>query len=209
MNAKLPALLLALTVFLLAAGCATTTELTNAWSDPAYQGPPLKKLLVVGIAKTPADRRTFEDEFSAQLRAGGVETVPSYTVLAEDVKVDKSALEGAVKQVGADGVIITRVVDVERKTQYSPGYVTSVPSAGYPYGMYDYYGTAGIVTPPTAYSYDVVQVDTSLWETREAKLVWSATTQTTDPDELRKEIPGYAKIIYNALLERGLVGGGK
>jgi hypothetical protein len=208
MYAKITVFLLAL-VALITAGCATTTQLTNAWVDPAYQGPPFQKLLVVGIAKTPGDRRTFEDEFSAQLRAGGVETVPSYTVVADDKIVDKSALESAVKEIGADGVIITRVVDVERQTQYSPGYVTAVPSVGYPHGMYDYYGSAGIVTPPTAYSYDVVQVETSLWQTSDAKLVWSATTQTTDPGELRKEIPGYAKIIYGALVERGLIGGGK
>jgi hypothetical protein len=63
-----------------------------------------------------------------------------------------------------------------------------------------------VSTPPTPYQYEVVVVETSLWQTRDATLVWSATTQTTDPGELRKEIAGYADIIIGALRERDLIG---
>lgn len=196
-------------VALFASACATSTQLTNAWVDPAYQGPPFNKIMVVGMAANPGDRRTFEDEFSTMLRASGVEAVQSYTVLPEQEKVDKGILERELKKMEADGVIITRVVNVERKTQYSPGYVSSVPSVGYPHGVYGYYGSAAVVTPPSVYNYDVVQVDTSLWKTSDASLVWSATTETTDPGALRKEIPRYAAIISNALVERGLISGGR
>ncbi len=208
MNANTLVSLLML-VTLLATGCATSTRLTNAWVDPSYQGPPFNKIMVVGMAANPGDRRTFEDEFSATLRASGVEAVQSYTVLPEQENADKSVLESELKKMGADGVIITRVVNVERKTQYSPGYVSSVPSIGYPHGVYGYYGSAAVVTPASVYNYDVIQVDTSLWKTSDASLVWSATTETTDPDTLRKAIPGYARIISNALIERGLISGGR
>ena len=53
----------------------------------------------------------------------------------------------------------------------------------------------------------MVVVETSLWQARDGTLVWSATTQTTDPGELKKEIAGYANIIIAALRERGLIDG--
>ncbi|MBK9130355.1 MAG: hypothetical protein IPM20_01750 [Gammaproteobacteria bacterium] len=192
----------------LAAGCATSTRLTNAWVDPDFQGAPFQKLIVVGISEVEGNRRIFEDEFSTALRAKGLEAVQSYTLLPETAKPGKSDLEEAVKQVGADGVIIARVVDIKHKSEFSPGYATVVPVAGYPYGVYQYYGGATIVTPPTVYTYEVVQVETSLWRTSDAKLVWSATTATTDPATLSKEIPGYTKVILGALQERGLIPGG-
>lgn len=192
----------------LAAGCATSTRLTNAWVDPDFQGEPLQKLIVVGISKVEGNRRIFEDEFSTALRANGLEAVQSYTLLPEKANPGKSDLEDAVKQVGADGVIIARVVDIRHKSEFSPGYATVVPSAGYPYGVYQYYGGATIVTPPTVYNYEVVQVETSLWRTSDARLVWSATTATTDPATLSKEIPGYIKVIIGALRERVLIAGG-
>jgi hypothetical protein len=192
----------------LVAGCAPATRLTNAWVDPSYKGPPFRHILVLGISQNPGERRTFEDEFSSQLRSAGVNAVPGYTVLPEDGKVEKSVLEAALKRISADGAIVARVLAVDRKTAYSPGYVTVIPSVGYARGFYGFYGSAmAISTPPTPYQYDVVVVETSLWQTRDGTLVWSATTQTTDPGELRKEIAGYADIIIGALHERGLIEG--
>jgi len=190
----------------LVSGCAPATQLTNAWVDPSYRGPPFANVLVLGVSRNEGERRTFEDEFSARLRAAGVKAVAGYTLLPENGGVAKEVLEGVLKKIGADGAIVARVLDVDRRTAYSPGYVTVIPSVGYSRGFYGFYGSAmAITTPPTAYQYDVVVVETSLWQTRDATLVWSATTQTTDPGELKKEIAGYADIIIGALRERGLI----
>ena len=43
------------------AGCATTS-LTSAWKDPSYQGRP-RKIMVIELAKKPANKRLIEDEF--------------------------------------------------------------------------------------------------------------------------------------------------
>jgi hypothetical protein len=206
MKACPQALLIALVSWLVS-GCAPATTLTNAWLDSAYKGPPFRNLLVLGISKNVGERRIFEDEFSAKLRAAGVKAVPGYTVLPESGKVENSVLEGVLKKMGADGAIVARVLNVDRRTAYSPGYVTVIPSVGYARGFYGFYGSAiAVETPPTPYQYDVVVVETSLWQTRNATLVWSATTHTTDPGELRKEIAGYADIIIGALRERDLIG---
>jgi hypothetical protein len=191
----------------LVSGCAPATKLTNAWVDPEYAGPPFRKVLVLAISKESGQRRTFEDEFAAQLRAAGVEAVPGYKLLPEDGRVEKDRLAETVRRAGADGAIVTRVVHVDRRTAYSPGYVTVVPSIGYWRDFYGFYGSAWAVTvPPQAYEYNVVVVETNLWRTADGTLVWSGTTQTTDPGELKREIAGYAEVIIGALRERGLIG---
>ncbi|MCZ7565802.1 MAG: hypothetical protein M5U08_20080 [Burkholderiales bacterium] len=191
----------------LLAGCAPSTRLTNAWVDPEYAGPPFRKVLVLAISRESGQRRTFEDEFAAKLRAAGVEAVPGYRLLPEDGEVAREKLAETVRRAGADGAIVTRVLSVDRRTAYSPGYVTVVPSIGYRRDFFGFYGSAWAVTvPPQAYRYDVVVVETNLWRTADGTLVWSGTTQTTDPGELRREIAGYAEVIIGALRERGLIG---
>jgi len=69
-------LMLAL-VLLTVVGCQSTT-LKNSWRDPDYKGPPLKKIMVVGVSKQAATRRIYEDQFVAQLKAAGVDGVQSY-----------------------------------------------------------------------------------------------------------------------------------
>ncbi|MBI2368436.1 MAG: hypothetical protein HYV01_25985, partial [Deltaproteobacteria bacterium] len=105
---------------LLLGGCATT-QIINQWSNPSYAAVSFKRILVIGVSKQTSIRRTFEDEFVAQLRAAGADAVPSYEFTPEDGPVEESGLARAVKQAGADAVITTRLVRVERKAEFIPG----------------------------------------------------------------------------------------
>src|SRR6185436_1827283 len=90
------------------AACASTT-LTHSWESPDYKGPALKKLMVVGVSKQSGMRRSFEDGFVKQLKAAGVDAVPSYTLIPEDAQATETQLSQAVKQAGADGALVTRL----------------------------------------------------------------------------------------------------
>lgn len=184
------------------AGCASTT-LVSQWKSPEFSGPPLKKVMVVGVSNQPGPRRIFEDEFSAALKAAGVTAVPSYTVIPQDGQVEQAVLEQAVKSLGADAVLITRLVSREQQTQVTPGYYQPVPTMG----MYGWYSSAwmGYYEPPTVYQYDVVTAETSVYSVNAGKLLWSGTTQTFDPSNVAKETPGFAKIIIAALQKAGII----
>ncbi len=183
-------------------GCASTS-LVSQWKSPEFSGPPLKKVLVVGVSNQPGPRRIFEDEFAAALKAAGVDAVPSYTVIPQDGQVEQAVLEKAVRDVGAEGVLITRLVSREQKTQVSPGYYQPVPTLG----MYGWYSSAwvGYYEPPTVYQYDVVTADTSVYSVNAGKLLWSGTTETFSPTDVAKETPGFAKVIIGALKKAGIV----
>jgi hypothetical protein len=109
------------------AACAST-ELVNQWSNPAYTSPSFKKIMVIGVTKQAGIRRTFEDEFVAQLKAAGVSAIPSYLYIPQDGPVGEAVLKQALKEAGADAVMITRLVGVQKKTEIAPGYYPPDPA---------------------------------------------------------------------------------
>jgi hypothetical protein len=192
-----------LTILLsLIAGCAST-KIINEWREPDYLPPPFKKVVVLGISKDPVLRRSFEDEFVAQLRSYGTEAVPSYQFMPEEGQAPEARLLKAVKQTGADAAIMTRLVRVERRQQVTPGYYSSYPV----YGFYHWYsaGWAGFYEPPRIYNYDVYTSETSLYDLNRDRLVWAGTVQTTDPGDIRKEIKNYVKTVIEALKENNVL----
>jgi hypothetical protein len=184
------------------AACASTS-LINSWRDPAYSGPPLKKIMVMGVSTQPSVRRVFEDQFVAELKMAGVDGVASYTFIPQDGKADEATLRKAVEEAGADGALITRLVRIEQKYQVTSGFYHPGPMTGF----YGWYSSAwvGYYEPPTVYQYDVVTAETSLYDIDAQRLLWSGTTETFAPTAVKKETKGFAKIIIEALKRQGLI----
>src|SRR6516162_7441883 len=132
-----------LITMLMFAGCAAT-ELVNQWSNPAYTVPWFKKVMVIAVSKQPPIRRNFEDAFVAQLKAAGIDAVPSYQYIPDEGQGDEARLNKAVLAAGADAAPITRLVRKEQQTNVTPGYYP--PALGF-YGGYS--GRwAGYYEPP-------------------------------------------------------------
>jgi hypothetical protein len=191
-----------MTAALIFAACAST-ELIHEWSNPAYKSPSFKRVMVIGVARQPGIRRSFEDEFSAQIKAAGVDAIPSYHYLPEDGQVGEPRLKQAVSQAGADATIITRLVKSEQRTQITPGYYGPAPAVGF-YGWYST-GWVGYYEPPRIYQYEIYTSETSLYDMNKNQVVWSGTAQTTAPGEINKEIRSYAEIMVRALKEKSLI----
>ena len=188
-------------IALLFAACASTT-LSNSWVNPEYKGPPLKKVMVVGVSSQPALRRTFEDEFVKELKAAGVEGVASYNFIPEDGKAEEGRVSKAVKEAGVEGVLITRFVRVDVNTQVTPAYP---PMWGM--GYYGGYAGAwgGYYDPPMVTQTDTLVLETSLYGVDESHLLWSGTTQTFAPTNLKQEMPGFGKVVIGALQKHKLI----
>jgi hypothetical protein len=192
-------LLLALTF---SSGCAST-RIVNEWREPDYIPPAFKKVVVLGIAKEAVLRRSFEDEFVAQLKANGIDAAPGYQFIPEDGQAAEARLLNAVKQTGADAAIMTRLVRIEHRTQITPGYYNAYPVHGF-YRWYSW-GWTGFYEPPRVYNYDVYTSETSLYDLKQDRMVWAGTVQTTDPGNIRKEIKNYVQTVIEALKENNLL----
>lgn len=172
------------------AGCASVS-VTNQWRDPSYAGPPASNFVVVGIARNESTRRTFEDTFVADLRAAGVQAQPAYTQI-EAGENGKVKLTDLVRASGADAVLTTRVQRVQQKLNVSGGYYYG----GYG-GFYGWYGGAW-ASAPTVSQYEVVTLETNVWDAKSGTLIWAATTErVASPD-----IPQVTTELAAALIPR-------
>ncbi len=184
------------------ASCAST-QLVHQWSNPAYTSLSFKRVMVIGVTKQAGIRRTFEDEFVAQLKAAGVNATPSYLYIPQDGPVGEAVLKQALKEAGADAVMITRLVRVQKKTEIAPGYYPPDPAMAvhplYTTAWNDYY------EPPIVYQSEVYTAETSLYDTVKNRVVWSGTAQTTAPGNISQEIKNYAEIIISALKDKKLI----
>jgi hypothetical protein len=179
-STALPRVVAALALLSLAS-CAANTELTSSWSDPGLGGKTFTNLVVVGVAKENTMRRTFEDDFVKDLQSRGIKAAASYT-LAGEGQLDKDAFEAKLKEIGADGVIVTRLVDQKTvQTYYPPTYSTMAAPSAYYGGWYGYYsmGYTYESSPGYVANDQVYRLETNLYDVDAVKLAWSGLTETT------------------------------
>ena len=184
--------------------CAST-RLTSVWKDPSYQSRPAK-IMVIGLAKNPINRRLFEDEFVRQLESNGTDAIASYTVIPDKKEGDEEAVAKKVAELGADTVLITRLVSKKIVQVYVPG------TAYYPppyYGRWpDYYGHGYryMYTPGYIAEDEYAVVETNLYEAKTDKLIWAATSETGIYDSNQNLIQNYIAVMVNNMIGQGLLG---
>jgi hypothetical protein len=185
--------------------CATTV-MTGSWVDPTYTSGPFKKVMIVGVAKREAVRLMFEDAFAAQLRAHGVEAIPSGTVLPGTQQLDDKAMASKLAELGCDGVIVTRLLDKRtRTTVYPPtGYVVPV---GYYGGYYSYYrgAYAMMYSPGYVEQTTIASLETNLYDARTGRLVWSGMTDTDVIGDPTAQINEFVKVLTGKMAEAKLI----
>ena len=173
-----------LTLALTLAACATTS-VVNQWRDPAWTGPPAGNVVVVGIARNEATRRVFEDTFANELRKAGLQAESAYATI-QPGENGRIPLSEFVRQSNADAVLTTRVQRVQQKVDVSPGYY-GYPGYG---GFYGWYGGAWASAPMVS-QYEVVTLETTVWDPHNEKLIWAATTErvaSTDIPQVTEQL---------------------
>jgi hypothetical protein len=166
----------ALVIPLLSAGCATT-NLTSSWKDPEHQGQP-RRILVIGVARRPAIKRIFEDEFVRRLEALGTEAIASYTVMLDEQQGDRAVIAAKLVEQGADAVLISRLVSKRTVQVYVPGGPSYPPAY---YGSWrDFYGVGFQAASSPGYVTEdqFALMESNLYDAGSDKLIWSATSET-------------------------------
>ena len=191
--------------FVLAAGCASS-DLVDVWSDSSYHSPSLKKILVISVAKDPAQRRIWEDAFSLELAKHSVAATPSYR-LFPDARPDTSQVIQSVQSIGFDGVLVTRRRPNEIRTQYLQGSVTSDQNVRYD-RRNDRFETYYVDVEYPGYidstKIDVRTID--VWSTgKGGHMIWTATSNTSEPNTIEDVRPKIAKLVMDALADQAII----
>ena len=181
MKSRIIQVSIAIISFGLLASCAGT-KLVAEWKDDAYQGHPAK-IFVIGFSKEYGPRTLVEDEFVRQLKARGNDAIASYTVFPRDEKPDKETVLKKVQEVGADVIIVVKFLKKEMGDTHTPLHRYGVPQ-GFDTSWDSYYGgvSTDVGVRDVSYDYDVISMETTLFETSTRKPIWSALSQTTYQD---------------------------
>jgi hypothetical protein len=74
-------------------------------------------------------------------------------------------------------------------------------------GFYGFYGSAWgyDYVPPMAVATTVITLETDVFDAAKLEMVWSGTTQTTNPTTINQEMRGFARIVIDAMAQRGVL----
>jgi hypothetical protein len=203
---SLAKLLCALSIIMLffLSSCAST-KVVGEWKDPNLTSKKFKKIMVIGVAKQPNDRRAYEEEFVRQLNAKGVTAIASHKYIPRDKMRDRETITKNIEGLGIDGVIITRLKEVKDKKQFF-GENDKVPYDNYN-NMYEYYNSSFVIAPssrnPT--NYQKFGFESNLYDTETEKLVFSLTSNTYAQDNIHKRLGSYIKTVVNKLSQNNLL----
>ena len=185
-------------------GCSTATPIVSEWRNPAYASGPFKRIMVGGPSGETSVRRNFEDEFVVQLQAAGIDGLASYRYIPENEEIDENKLKQAAQTARADAMLFARSVKIEQKTNYGPTF---------PYLSFGIFGSnvgaswSGLPGASGAYRYNEYTSETTLYDVAKNELVWTGTTKTTEPENMRTAIKSYVEAVMKALDAQNLLPG--
>ena len=200
---RLPLILLVSAALL--AACGTVTKIPNAWRNPAHEGVPYQKIFVIGVGENDTNRRLFEDQFAAALAYKGAVASASYGALPHSERLTEAQIRGAIRGGSFDGVVVTRLLGVEEKTEYVPPRTYTVPR--HYGGYYGYYGSSWDVVHEPGYTqtHTIVRLETNLYDVGSSELVWSGQSETFNPGSLKDIIDSVTKAVAKRLRKESLI----
>jgi hypothetical protein len=103
--------------------CTGTTRTTIGDDPQRYTGPPIDKIMVIGVSDKIDDRRLFETTFADCLKAQGVMARSSLALMAGEPTLTRERVKQIAGQHDLEAVLVTRLVGVDEKTErYRSGF---------------------------------------------------------------------------------------
>ena len=175
------------------------------------------KILVVAKVKNDLKRIEIEDDLVRRLKKIGLDAVPSYPRLTNDMIKrkggDEGVLEafvGTLREKDFDGILVTSFVDSKQTVEYNPSQyrTTTVPVR---YGRFGrYYGRTrvGVYEPGSVEKSKDFIFESLLYDLRgsskENSLHWIGKIKVTDPTSFDKTSDKYAKIVIKKLSKEAI-----
>lgn len=196
----------------------SSTDMTGSWTSSDFKGP-IKKVYIVGIAKSEMNRRIFEDAFSNELFSQGVSSEASYRDITFSKEVNKEVVASKMAERGCDSVLLTRLVGQRKETVTTPAHVSGFSPGPY-YGGYGHYGRPGYYSswrnyyghpydvfyePATTTERVILTVESVMYDLKTEQLIWSAQFETVVEGSIDKMIEKYVKEVAKDLKGKKLI----
>ena len=184
---------------ILVVGCASTDSVME-WQDEAWSGK-LDSILVIAAVEDNAHRRSIEDAYVEEFAANSVGATPGYTLISSTTALSRETVEAAIAGQDLDAVLVTRLAGVDEVEEYQP------PTSYNHYRSYhSYYSHSMRYSSPGYYrKYQVLMLETNLYDTATRQLIWSMQSESLDASAPQKVIDGQIALTIKRLVARGLV----
>lgn len=195
----------------------TGTNISQSYRNPGFEKTVFKKLFVIGVAQDQAGRQAFEDAFAAAIVNEGGGAQASWSVLPDDTLLSEEQIHGAIENGEFDGVLITRLLSVEKSKEYTPPkkynrprttYYAAGPAWGRGFGGYNgfYVTTFAQVHEPGYFDTSTtVLLETNLYSVATNDLVWTAQSETIDPESIPDIRASMTRTVAKKLKEERLI----
>ena len=185
------------------AACVSTS-LIDRWKDPTFNGPPLHKVLVVGVQKDEGRRRLWEDGMVAALLHQGVQASASWMVFPSRAP-SADELAATASRDGFDGVMASHFVGASQRNYWMPGYADV--GFGWRWRYFGYwdavYGPSYVETEERAdFQTDVFTVDGG-----GGRLIWTGITRSVDLSSTHSITDEISRVLVPALTKEGILAG--
>jgi hypothetical protein len=191
-----------LTSAFLLASCASTpttrSDVIGTWKADNYDRK-LSNFLVISLSDEPGMRGKVESILAGRLKKEGLHAVASSDIMPADEEINRKTVKAAMAGKGFDGVLVSRLLGVERSAVYVP------PSPDTTFDS-SLNGIAPIVTSPGYVEHrSVISLQIDLYDTASKHLVWSLMTQTVNPDNVTDMLNNLADAVVTDLRTKGLI----
>ena len=184
-----------LSASLLLSGCSSI-KVVETWKNPPSSGHRYQKLLIVGVAHDENLRMMAENILVDELGRSGVTAVASHTLVKDIDNAKREDIVAAVRSAGADAVLSIRAV--------SRG-DSRVTQGGQSGGIYGTATNTGGVNLQAATTYSLATLQSNLYDSATAELVWSATIKTYDADRVARVSRDLARFFLESLRRDGFL----
>jgi len=199
--------LLLLAVMSLLWSCASSDRIVRTYQDPAFDGGPFAKILIVGVSPDNGIRRRFEDSLVTAINPNNTVAVSSLAVMGADEPVERESLLAAARETGSDAVLITRLLNAESNTSTQGGRagVDTQRRGDIPLADFFRYDYVEYQDPLTTSTVNTVSLTTDLFGVADETRVWSADSVSLDKASVYGLIDGSTGSISMQLTRDGFI----
>lgn len=185
---------------LLLAGCLSTS-LIERWKDPAFAGPALHRVLVVGVQRDAGRRRVWESSMVAALARQHIAATASYEIFPDRAPTADQLAATATAR-GFDGVMATHFTSARERNYWMPGY------AGLGFGWrWRYYGYWDAAYGPGWVESDyIADFQTDVFTVAAGgRLIWSGETRSVDLRSIEATTDEISRVLVPELVHVGVI----
>jgi len=183
--------------------CGPSTQLIDIYSDEAFAGKEIKKILVLGMTTDEWKKKVYENEFRSQLLNYNVEVLTAWQELPKGEQLNRETFEKYFKDKNIDAVLVAiEGGESTDKTLYSGGGSSHVYV-----GFYGFYASTASYYFNSEYLAEekIVHMRTNLYETKDAKLIWSAKSQSFEPKNTGDVVKAVSSKVVNEISRMGYI----